>query len=187
MRLEKCYFCSSTCYPGHGIAFVRNDAKVFRFCRSKCHKNFKMRRNPRKVCWTKAFRKAAGKEMTVDTTLDFEKRRNVPVRYDREKMATTVSAMKRVQEIKSRRERVHARARRVQAKAREKESIRAELVQHASLTAGIEKQREVAKEKLEKVAKVLKLPAAKLRTRSIAAFTVSETHADADRRMQVDA
>lgn len=84
----------------------------------------RMKRNPRKVRWTKAFRKAAGKEMVIvriclffsfilqciypyrlqDSTIDFEKRRNVPVRYDRELMQTTIHAMKRVAEVKKRRE-----------------------------------------------------------------------------------
>ncbi|WWC92367.1 uncharacterized protein L201_007324 [Kwoniella dendrophila CBS 6074] len=104
MRIEKCYFCSTNVYPGHGTMFVRNDAKTFRFCSSKCHKNFKMKRNPRKVRWTKAFRRANGKEMVVDTTFEFEKRRNVPVRYDRELVATTLKAMERVAEIKAKRE-----------------------------------------------------------------------------------
>ncbi|KAJ3128627.1 hypothetical protein HK100_009063 [Physocladia obscura] len=100
--------------------FVRNDAKQFRFCRSKCHKNFKLKRNPRKVKWTKAFRMAAGKEMTVDASLDIEKRRNIPVRYDREVMATTIKAMKRIQEIKAKRERVFMKKRLQGKKAQEK-------------------------------------------------------------------
>jgi hypothetical protein len=41
-----------------------------------------------------------------DSTFEFEKRRNVPVRYDRELVATTVKAMKRISEIKAKRERV---------------------------------------------------------------------------------
>ncbi len=64
-----------------------------------------MKRNPRKLKWTKAFRKAAGKEMVCDTTLQLAARRNVPVRYDRELVAKTVKAMDRIADIRARRER----------------------------------------------------------------------------------
>lgn len=70
-----------------------------------------MKRNPRKLKWTKAFRKAAGKEMVVDSTLQFAARRHVPVRYDRELYQQTLAAMSRIAEIRQRRERAFYRRR----------------------------------------------------------------------------
>lgn len=77
----------------------------FKFCRKKCRKAFQRRKNPRKAKWTKVYRKLAGKELTIDPSFEFEKRRNVPVKYDRELWTKTVAAIKKVNEIKERRER----------------------------------------------------------------------------------
>ncbi|XP_063706571.1 probable ribosome biogenesis protein RLP24 [Culicoides brevitarsis] len=103
MRIETCYFCSSKIYPGHGMVFVRNDCKIFRFCRSKCRRAFNKKKNPRKTKWTLAYRKAAGKELTVDPSFEFEKRRNVPVKYSRELWTKTINAIEKVNEIRDRR------------------------------------------------------------------------------------
>lgn len=64
-----------------------------------------MKRNPRKLAWTKSFRRAHGKEMTVDSTLAFAQRRNIPIRYNRDLVAKTLEAMQRVSEIRAKRER----------------------------------------------------------------------------------
>ncbi|KAI4232412.1 MAG: hypothetical protein LQ349_005037 [Xanthoria aureola] len=83
-----------------------------------------MKRNPRKLKWTKAFRKAAGKEMVVDSTLQFAARRNVPVRYNRDHVATTLKAMQRVYEIRAKRERVFYKNRMAGNKERERAADR---------------------------------------------------------------
>merc|ERR1711935_353215 len=63
--------------------------------------------NPRKAKWTKAFRKSAGKELAVDPSFEFEKKRNVPVKYDRELWQNSINAMQRVEEIKNKRQAHH--------------------------------------------------------------------------------
>ena len=125
MRIGTCYFCSAPVYPGHGITFVRNDCKTFEFCRSKCHRNFNRKRNPRKLKWTKAFRKMAGKEMTVDSTFEFEKRRNRPVRYNRELMGATLRAMKKVSAVQAKRQELFFKMRMRAHKGMQREQVRA--------------------------------------------------------------
>ena len=73
---------------------------MFRFCRSKCHRHFKNKHNPRKLKWTKAYRKLHGKEMVKDSIFEFEKKRNEPLVYNREEYVNTIKAMKRLEEVK---------------------------------------------------------------------------------------
>ncbi|MCJ1432226.1 ATPase-activating ribosome biosynthesis protein [Xylographa pallens] len=83
-----------------------------------------MKRNPRKLKWTKAFRKSAGKEMIVDTTLTFAARRNIPVRYNRDHIETTLKAMERISEIRAKRERAFYKKRMAGNKERQREADR---------------------------------------------------------------
>jgi large subunit ribosomal protein L24e len=85
--------------------------------------NFKMKRQPRKLKWTKTHRALRGKEMIVDQELllgQFAKRRNAPVKYDRNLVQATIKAMERIQEIRTKRERVFTRRRLSGKAARDK-------------------------------------------------------------------
>ena len=107
-----------------------------------------MKRNPRKVRWTKAFRKAAGKEMVVDATFDFERKRNRAVKYDRELVGTTLRAMKRVQEIKTKREERFYKARMATSKQIAKVQDRKELKEGIDLISVSAEKKEEVKQKL---------------------------------------
>ncbi len=48
--------------PGTGKMFVKRDGTIFYFCSTKCQNNQKLGRVPRRVAWTKAGRRALGKE-----------------------------------------------------------------------------------------------------------------------------
>ena len=135
MRIETCYFCSGPIYPGHGIAFVRNDGKMFRFCRSKCHRNFKAKKNPRKIRWTKAYRKTHGKELVTDPVYEFEKIRNTPIKYNREIWTDTIQAMDKLAKIRKDREDRFFMRRMRRAAHDKKEIIKKNLIRHEQLIA----------------------------------------------------
>ena len=60
--------------------------------------------------------------MAVDTTFEFEKRRNRPLKYNRELMGQTLQAMQRVKEIQTERESRFFQARMADAAAEKNET-----------------------------------------------------------------
>jgi large subunit ribosomal protein L24e len=106
-----------------------------------------MKRNPRKLQWTKAFRKSAGKEMVVDSTLTFAARRNVPLRYNRDLVSTTLKAMERVSEIRQKRERVFYKKRMEGNKERERAANRKLVAENQHLLPKMRESERLALEK----------------------------------------
>ncbi|MFN3528146.1 MAG: 50S ribosomal protein L24e [Candidatus Altarchaeaceae archaeon] len=51
----QCSFCKNELKPGKGIMIVSSDGRVTYYCSSKCRKNAKLGRSPRKVEWTKLY------------------------------------------------------------------------------------------------------------------------------------
>ncbi|CAH9064599.1 unnamed protein product [Cuscuta epithymum] len=70
-----------------------------------------MKRNPRKVKWTKAYRRLHGKDMTQDSTFEFERKRNRPERYDKNVTENTLKAIKKIVKVRSDREATHQKNR----------------------------------------------------------------------------
>jgi len=78
----------------------------------------------------------------VDSTFEFEKRRNRPVKYDRDLMGKTIAAMQRVSEIKERREARFFANRMKDAKIIQKKEARVEIEKSIEILAPAVAQRE---------------------------------------------
>ena len=97
--------------------------------------------------WTKAHRKIRGKELMYDKTLEFEKRKEEPIRYDRHLYIKTIAAMQRVDDIKKQRDSLFWRNRMRMCKDNNKKAVENELKKHV----GIIENEEVKNKMLEKI------------------------------------
>ena len=57
VKTELCNFSGMRIYPGHGRRMIRGDSKPFWFLDGRCHADFHMKRNPRKLSWTQLYRR----------------------------------------------------------------------------------------------------------------------------------
>lgn len=61
--MAKCAFSGEKIEPGTGIMFVKTDGTVLHFLNRKCLQSyFKLRRDPRKLKWTKVYQKGGVKK-----------------------------------------------------------------------------------------------------------------------------
>lgn len=54
VEMKKCSFCGGRIEPGTGKMYVRKDGTILMFCSSKCEKNARLGRIPRRTEWTEA-------------------------------------------------------------------------------------------------------------------------------------
>ena len=106
---------------------------MFRFCRSKCHRAFKAKKNPRKIRWTKAYRKTHGKELVTDPVYDFEQIKDSAIKYNRNVWVDTIQAMEKLDKIRTERENKFFDMRMRKAKKTQKEIIKKDLIRHEML------------------------------------------------------
>mmetsp|Transcript_7319 Transcript_7319/g.20820 ORF Transcript_7319/g.20820 Transcript_7319/m.20820 type:complete len:157 (-) Transcript_7319:47-517(-) len=63
---QKCAFSGFRIYPGKGRIFVQKDCKSFKFMDSKSESLWHMKRNPRRISWTAAYRHAHKKGLVAE-------------------------------------------------------------------------------------------------------------------------
>ncbi|HIQ33007.1 MAG TPA: 50S ribosomal protein L24 [Methanothermococcus okinawensis] len=61
MEWKRCSFCGGKIEPGTGKMYVKKDGSILLFCSSKCEKNYKLGRDPRKLKWTNIYHELKAK------------------------------------------------------------------------------------------------------------------------------
>jgi len=51
--MPTCSFCKKVYEFPRGLTLILNDGRLMHFCTSKCQRNFKLKRDPKKVKWIK--------------------------------------------------------------------------------------------------------------------------------------
>jgi large subunit ribosomal protein L24e len=115
--------------------------------------------------WTKAFRKAHGKELVVDSTFEFERIRHRPIKYNRELMGKTIQAMQRIAQIKARREQRFWEERMKEKKRKEKAEALRDLQQNVELLKpaqlSVERKTQLVQARVEKAKNAIERAQAK--------------------------
>jgi len=65
VKTNRCSFTEERIYPGHGIIFIRRDARKLEFVTRKAHSLYHTDRKPLKLRWCKQWRRAHKKETTL--------------------------------------------------------------------------------------------------------------------------
>jgi len=93
-----CSYSGFKIYPGHGIRFIRNDAKIFVFVNSKNKNLFAGRKNPRKTRWTQVYRRVNKKGTTEEVVK--KRTRRVHKVVEKAIAGTTLEAIKQKRDQK---------------------------------------------------------------------------------------
>jgi len=51
-KVYTCSFCGRQIEPGSGLMYVLRSGTLHHFCSSKCFKNFKLGRDPKRMPWS---------------------------------------------------------------------------------------------------------------------------------------
>merc|ERR1711991_1055943 len=97
VKNEICIFSGYKIYPGHGSRFIRSDSKMFVFLSQKCSRHFHMRHNPRRMRWTKLYRRLNKKGLAEATQ---KKRTRRTAKFQRSIVGASIESIRQRRSVR---------------------------------------------------------------------------------------